>query len=81
MNSLKNKKYTLRIKYYSILKEECGGYGEMDTPVPISNTEVKHFSADDSWVFPAKIGRCQALFLILFYTIASVAQLVRAHDC
>jgi hypothetical protein len=36
--------------YYSILKEESGGYSEMDTPVPISNTEVKHFSADDSEV-------------------------------
>ena len=36
--------------YYSILKEKFGDDGEMDTPVPISNTEVKHFSADDSWV-------------------------------
>ena len=25
-----------------------GDDGEVDTPVPIPNTEVKHFSADDS---------------------------------
>jgi hypothetical protein len=31
------------------LKEKFGVVGEMDTPVPIPNTEVKHFSADDSW--------------------------------
>ena len=31
--------------YFSIL---IGDDSEVDTPVPISNTEVKHFSADDS---------------------------------
>ena len=35
-------------KYYSILKEKFGDYSKVDTPVPISNTEVKHFYADDS---------------------------------
>jgi hypothetical protein len=38
-------------KYYSILKEPFGDASEMGTPVPIPNTEVKHFSADDSRVF------------------------------
>ena len=41
------KKY-FTINYYSILKEKFGNDSEMDTPVPISNTEVKHFIADDS---------------------------------
>ena len=41
----------LQYKYYSILKEEFGDDGKVDTPVPISNTEVKHFNADDSWFF------------------------------
>ena len=36
-----------------------GDDGEVVTPVPIPNTEVKHFSAEDS-IYDAKIGRCQA---------------------
>ena len=36
------------IKDYPILKEEFGDFSEVDTPVPMPNTEVKHFSADDS---------------------------------
>src|SRR5690625_6432533 len=36
-----------------------GGKSEEVTPVPIPNTEVKLFSADGSWVFPARVGRCQ----------------------
>lgn len=34
-----------------------GGYGEVVTPVPIPNTEVKHFSGEDS--LTAKRARCQ----------------------
>ena len=30
------------------LNKKSGGDGAVDTPVPISNTEVKHFSADNS---------------------------------
>ena len=30
-------------------EREFGDDGKVDTPVPISNTEVKHFNADDSW--------------------------------
>ena len=30
------------------MKEKSGDDGEMDTPVPIPNTEVKHLSADGS---------------------------------
>ena len=52
-------------KYYSILKEKFGDYSIVDTPVSIPNTEVKHYRADDSWVRPAKVSRCQAPFLLL----------------
>ena len=40
---------------YSVLsvrkayERECGDNSEEDTPVPIPNTEVKLFSADDTW--------------------------------
>ncbi len=40
-----------------------GDDGEVVTPVPIPNTEVKHFSAEDS-IMDAKIGRCQAISLM-----------------
>ena len=30
-------------------QNQSGDYSEKDTPVPISNTEVKLFSADDTW--------------------------------
>ena len=33
---------------YLVLKEKSGDDGEVDTPVPIPNTEVKHFNADGS---------------------------------
>ena len=39
----------------------------MDTPVPIPNTEVKHFNADGSKFNLARVGRCQALSLIYIY--------------
>ncbi len=32
-------------------ERELGGDSKVGTPVPISNTEVKHFYADDSWFF------------------------------
>ena len=32
-------------------EREFGDDGKVDTPVPISNTVVKHFNADDSWFF------------------------------
>ena len=42
-------------------REKCGDDGKKDTPVPISNTEVKLLSADSSWGFlPARVGRCHA---------------------
>ena len=31
-----------------------GGYDEMVTPVPIPNTEVKHLSADNTWLETAR---------------------------
>ena len=52
----------------------------MDTPVPIPNTEVKHFNADGSTFDRARVGSCQALSLIKI-TYAYLAQLVRAPDC
>ena len=53
---LKERKFFQKIK--------CGDDGKKDTPVPISNTEVKLLSAEDSDGFPVvKAGRCHALFL------------------
>ena len=50
---LKERKFFQKIK--------CGDDGKKDTPVPISNTEVKLLSADSSWGFlPARVGRCHA---------------------
>ena len=38
-----------------------GSYSEEVTPVPISNTVVKLFSADGSWdLVSARVGRSQA---------------------
>ena len=46
------KRYSvLKIRKY--LKKSGGDYGE-DTPVPIPNTEVKLFNADDSWLVTAR---------------------------
>ena len=51
--------------------EFSGEYYEEDTPVPIPNTEVKLFSADDSWGLPpVKIGLRQ------IFIYSSLAQLV-----
>ena len=39
-----------------------GDLSEREPPDPISNSEVKTFSADDSVGFPhVKVGHCQAL--------------------
>jgi hypothetical protein len=40
--------------------ELSGDNSEEVTPVPMPNTVVKLFSADGSWVRPARVGRCQA---------------------
>ena len=37
-----------------------GGDGIVDTPVPIPNTEVKHYYADGSTLRCARVGSCQA---------------------
>ena len=34
-----------------------GGNDEMDTPVPIPNTAVKHLSADNTWLETARESR------------------------
>ena len=39
-----------------------GGDSKMETPVPIPNTEVKHFYADGSKFNLARVGSCQASF-------------------
>ena len=50
---------------YSI-KYECGGDSEKDTPVPMSNTEVKLLSADCSEGLPlVRLGRRHAVRTIL----------------
>ncbi len=40
---------------------KSGDNGEEDPPVPIPNTEVKLFSAEDTWRggLPGKIGHCR----------------------
>ena len=59
---------------YSI-EYECGGDSEKDTPVPMSNTEVKLLSADCSEGLPlVRLGRRHADY-------SGIAQLVVAHDC
>ena len=41
--------YVVRNLRYEKAIEESGDYSGEDTPVPISNTEVKLLSADDTW--------------------------------
>ena len=55
----------------SVLKErkffhkiKCGDDGKKDTPVPISNTEVKLLSADCSEGLPlVRVGRRHAVYI------------------
>ena len=39
----------------------------MDTPVPIPNTEVKHYYADGSTFGCARVGSCQAISFLFLY--------------
>ena len=39
------------------VRASSGDYSEEDTPVPIPNTEVKLFSADDTWRETARESR------------------------
>ncbi len=39
-----------------------GDYSEEDTPVPIPNTEVKLFSADDTWRETARESRTSPVY-------------------
>ena len=50
--------------FYLVFKERSGGDSKVDTPVPIPNTEVKHFHADGSKLNLARVGSCQAVSLI-----------------
>ena len=58
---------------YSVLREQLsvkkrsGDDSEVDTPVPIPNTEVKHFSGDDSWACPCENSTLLVLFLLIDY--------------
>ena len=57
-----------------LFQEKCGDDGKKDTPVPISNTEVKLLSADSSWGFlPARVGRCHALIFFRHSSVGSSA--------
>ena len=62
-------------KFLSSFERLSGGDSKVDTPVPIPNTEVKHFNADGSKLNLARVGSCQSLFY------ACLAQSVRALDC
>ena len=43
-------------------QRKCSDYSEEDTPVPIPNTVVKPFSADDTWWEAAWESRTQPVF-------------------
>src|SRR6185437_3709919 len=59
------------MSFYIMSGDDC----EEATPVPISNTAVKLFSADGSWgIPPARAGHCQANILYLFRS-SSVVEL------
>ena len=47
------------------LQKKSGRDGGEDTPVPISNTEVKLLSADDTWWEAAWESRTLPVFLLL----------------
>ena len=68
---LKERKFFQKIK--------CGDDGKKDTPVPISNTEVKLLSADSSWGFPpVRVGRCHALYILWRFSSAGRAPALQA---
>ena len=53
---------------YSVLREalpeaRSGDDSEMATPVPIPNTEVKHFNGEDSTACPCEKSKSPGLFL------------------
>ena len=66
---LKERKFFQKIK--------CGDDGKKDTPVPISNTEVKLLSADGSGI-SRESRSLPCRFHILFFRNSSAG---RAHDC
>ena len=39
-----------RIEGLNLQEIKVGDDGKVDTPVPIPNTEVKHFHADGTWL-------------------------------
>ena len=60
-------------------REKCGDDGKKDTPVPISNTEVKLLSADSSWGFPpVRVGRCHAFQILWRFSSAGRAPALQA---
>ena len=60
--------YIDQIFTFQVSKKRSGDDGKVDTPVPIPNTEVKHFNADGSKFNLARVGSCQALSLIYLPT-------------
>ena len=38
----------------------------METPVPIPNTEVKHFNGENSWACPCEYSKLPVLFFVVF---------------
>ena len=61
--------------YFVSWKKWSGDYSEEVTPVPISNTEVKLFSADGSRGFAsARVGRCQALNKVSYGGLAQLGE-------
>ena len=59
MNAIRLKK-----SFITDFNELLGRHSECDPPEPISNSEVKPLSADDSVGFPyVKVGHCQASYI------------------
>ena len=44
----------------------------MDTPVPIPNTEVKHFNGDNSWACPCEDSKLLVFLCLTLYLHVSL---------
>ena len=53
----------------AILQERSGDDSEVDTPEPIPNSEVKHFSGDNSWACPCEDSTLPGPFFMPFFLL------------
>ena len=57
------------------IKKKFSGDSKEEPPVPMPNTEVKLFNADDTWWVTAWESRKLLKFIFLYSSVG------RAHDC